>query len=364
LRRTHTLPDYHRRVARPPRILSVIGARPEIIQAARLTAAFDGLADEVLVHTGQHYDARMSGDLILDSGLPEPRHNLGVGSRTDEEQLTVGQARLAELIASEQPDAVLVRGDTNATLAGARAAAAAGAPLMHVEAGCRSWRSDMPEERNRVETDRLADVLFAPTEATRRNLEAEDVRGQISVTGDVLCDMLEFFRDQIEPAEGDYVLATVHRNYNTDDPDRLGRVLACLGRASGRVILPIHPRTGARIGEWELEVPANVELSEPVTYSRMLSLERGARAVATDSGGVQREAYVWGVPCITLREETEWVETVETGWNTVVGADPDLFAEALYRPPPKERPPIFGDGQAARRIAQEAVAFLAAASTR
>jgi UDP-GlcNAc3NAcA epimerase len=344
-----------------PRILSVIGARPEIIQAARLTAAFEGLAEELLVHTGQHYDARMSGDLILDSGLPEPRYNLGVGSRTDEEQLAVGQQRLAELIASEQPDAVLVRGDTNATLAGARAAAEAGIPLMHVEAGCRSWRSDMPEERNRVETDRLSDVLFATTEANRQNLEAERVRGQISVTGDVLCDMLEFFRDRIEPAEGDYVLATVHRNYNTDDPERLGSVLECLSRAPSRVILPIHPRTEARIHEWALEVPSNVELTHPVTYSRMLSLERGARAVATDSGGVQREAYVWGVPCITLREESEWVETVEAGWNALVGADPDLFAEALERPPPRERPPIFGDGHAAGRIAREAVAFVAAA---
>ena len=345
----------------PPRILSVVGARPEIIQAARLTAAFQGIAQEVLVHTGQHYDAPMSGDLILDSGLPEPRYNLGVGSRTDEEQLAVGQTRLAEVIAAERPDAVLVRGDTNATLAGARAAAEARVPLMHVEAGCRSWRPDMPEERNRVETDRLADLLFAPTETTRENLEAEGVKGRISVTGDVLCDMLESFRARIHPAEGDYVLATVHRNYNTDDPERLSRVLQCLGRAPGRVVLPIHPRTGGRIREWTLEVPANVELIEPVTYSRMLSLERGARAVATDSGGVQREAYVWGVPCVTLREETEWVETVEVGWNTCVGVDADLFAEAIRRPPPDSRPPIFGDGHAAERIAREAVAFPAAA---
>lgn len=347
-----------------PCILSVIGARPEIIQAARLAAAFAEVADEVLVHTGQHYDARMSGDLILDSGLPEPDYNLGVGSRPDEEQLALGQARLAEVIAAKRPDAVLVRGDTNATLAAARAATEVGTPLMHVEAGMRSWRNDMPEERNRVETDRVADLLFAATQNARENLEAEGVPGRISVTGDVLCDMLEFFRDRIEPADGDYVLATVHRNYNTDNPARLGQVLACLGRAPARVILPIHPRTEARIREWELEVPANVELTEPVTYSQMLSLERGARAVATDSGGVQREAYVWGVRCITLREETEWVETVETGWNTVVGADPDRFAEAIERPPPSVRPPIFGDGRAAGRIAREAVAFLSSVDGR
>jgi UDP-N-acetylglucosamine 2-epimerase len=342
-----------------PRILSVIGSRPEIIQAARLTVALDGLAEEILVHTGQHYDAAMSGDLILDSGLPEPRYNLEVGSRSDEEQLTLGEERLSDVIARERPDAVIVRGDTNATLAGARAAAASGTPLMHVEAGLRSWRSDMPEERNRVETDRLSQLLFAPTEHARKNLEEEGVQGEISVTGDPLCDMLEAFRPQVKPHPGEYLLATVHRNYNADDPERLGAVLGCLARAGTRVIFPLHPRTRRSISDLGLEVPGNVELVDPVPYSRMLALERGARFVATDSGGVQREAYIWGVPCVTLREETEWVETVQYGWNTLVGADPDLFAEALERPKPAERPPIFGDGHAAERIAEQAVEFLA-----
>ena len=344
-----------------PRILSVIGARPEIIQAARVTAALASVADEVLVHTGQHYDAPMSGDLILDSGLPEPDYNLGVGSRAHEEQLALGQVRVAEVIRSERPDAVLVRGDTNATLAAARAASEVGMPLIHVEAGLRSWRDDLPEERNRVETDRLSDLLLTPTATASANLEDEDdIRGRVAMTGDVLCDMLEFFREQIQPEQGDYILATVHRNYNTDDPERLSRVLACLGRASTRVILPVHPRTRARFKEWALEVPANIELVEPVTYSRMLALERGARAVATDSGGVQREAYIWGVPCLTLREETEWVETVDAGWNTLIGVDPDLFTEALERPVPEDRPPVLGDGRAAERIVDESVAFLAA----
>ena len=342
-----------------PRIVSVIGSRPEIIQAARVTAALKDMADEVLVHTGQHYDAGMSGDLILDSGLPEPDYNLEVGSRPDLEQVALSEERLSEVIARERPDAVIVRGDTNTTLAGARAAEATGVPLMHVEAGMRSWRFDMPEERNRVETDKLSDLLFAPTESARLNLEREGVCGEISVTGDVLCDMLEAFRARIEPEEGDYVLATAHRNYNADDEQRLSQVLACLGRVSTRVVFPIHPRTRKRIAEWSLEVPGNVELIDPVPYSRMLSLERGARTVVTDSGGVQREAYIWGVPCVTLREETEWTETVDTGWNTLVGVDPDLFSEALERPVPTERPPIFGDGHAAERIAEEAVAFLA-----
>jgi len=343
---------------RPPQILSVIGARPEIIQAAPLSVALAPLADEVLVHTGQHYDAAMSENQILAIRLPSPRHNLEVGSRPDLEQLAVGTERLLRIIALERPDAVLVRGDTNGTLSGARAAAAAGLPLLHVEAGLRSYRVDMPEERNRVETDRLADVLFAPTEHAARTLRAEGARGAVHVTGDPLCDILESLRDRIRPAAGDYVLATVHRDYNTNDPARLASVLGCLARAPWPVIFPVHPRTRTSIAAWDLAVPANVTLVEPVTYPRMLELERGARAVATDSGGVQREAYLWGVPCLTLREETEWIETVETGWNALVGVDADAFAEALARPLPAERPRLFGDGAAAPRIARLTVKFL------
>lgn len=337
-----------------PRLLSVIGARPEIIQAAPLAAALADSVDEVIVHTGQHYDAPMSGSQITDTRLPEPHHNLGVGSGADLDQLELSERRLGELMDAERFDAVLVRGDTNATLAGARAASARGIPLLHVEAGLRSYRQDMPEERNRVETDRLSQVLFAPTESARANLEDEGIEGEIHVTGDVLCDMLLACRGRLpavdEPAP--FGLATVHRNYNTDDPERLSRVLECLGTAPLKVVLPVHPRTRARIDEHSLAVPSNVELRDPVAYTTMLALERQARFVATDSGGVQREAYIWGVPCLTLREETEWVETVQTGWNTLVGADPGLFAEAVQRPRPAEHPPVFGDGHAAQRIAE------------
>jgi UDP-N-acetylglucosamine 2-epimerase len=230
-----------------PRILSVIGARPEIIQAAPVSVALRALATEILVHTGQHYDAAMSGEHIAAVSLPAPDHNLGVGSGSSEQQLELGEQRLVRVIAAEHPDAILVRGDTNATLAGARAAHATGLPLVHVEAGLRSWRDDMPEERNRVETDKLADLLLAPTEGARRNLEAEGVRGQIHVTGDPLCDILERWRPRITPAPGDYVLATVHRNYNTDDPARLSAVFACLARSELPVVFPVHPRPWARV---------------------------------------------------------------------------------------------------------------------
>jgi UDP-N-acetylglucosamine 2-epimerase len=335
-----------------PRILSVIGARPEIMQAAPVSEALSGLADEILVHTGQHYDEAMSEAHIHATRLPRPRHNLGVGSRPLEEQVAIGQERMAEVIAIESPDVVVVRGDTSATLSGARAAVAAGIPLVHVEAGLRSYRDDMPEEHNRIETDRLADLLLAPTPGARANLINEGVRGRVEVTGDPLCDTLERWRPEIVPAEGEYLLATVHRNYNTDSAERLGAVLACLARSPWRVTFPVHPRTRAALKSWGLQVPSNIDLVDPVPYTRMLELERGAQAIATDSGGVQREAYLWGVPCITLREETEWVDTVDAGWNTLVGVEPEAFAAAIDRPRPAERPNIFGDGRAAHRIAE------------
>ena len=340
-----------------PRILSVIGARPEIMQAAPVSEALAGLAEEILVLTGQHYDEAMSGAHIHATRLPHPRHNLGVGSRPREEQLALGQERMAGVIDIEQPDVVVVRGDTNATLSGARAAVAAGIPLVHVEAGLRSYRDDMPEEHNRIETDRLADLLLAPTPGARANLIAEGIAGRIEVTGDPLCDTLERTRADVVPAEGEYLLATVHRNYNTDAPDRLQAVLDCLARSPWRVVFPVHPRTRAALAAWKLTLPGNVDLVEPVPYTRMLELERGAQVIATDSGGVQREAYLWGVPCLTLREETEWVDTVTAGWNVLVGVDPDAFAAGLQHPRPAERPPIFGDGRAAHRIAQHVVAL-------
>ena len=347
-----------------PRILSIIGSRPEIVQAAPLSLAFSSCVEEILVHTGQHYDPGMSDLQIADLRLPLPEFNLGVGSLPNDAGVAVAEDRIARVIETTRPDAVLVRGDTNATIAGARAAVAAKVPLLHVESGLRSYRDDMPEEANRIETDRLSDLLFAPCEHARDVLAEEGVRGTVHVTGDVLADVLLATRGRLPEAteEGEYVLATAHRNYNTDSAARLSAVLDCLRAAERRVIFPLHPRTRKSIESWNLELPANVEVRDPLTYTEMLTLERGAVAIATDSGGVQREAYLWGVPCITMREETEWIETVSTGWNTLVGVDAGKFSDALAKPLPAERPPIFGDGSAAERIAALTVAHLEGAA--
>ncbi len=343
-----------------PKLISIIGSRPEIVQAAPLSLAYRDCVEEVLVHTGQHYDPGMSELQIADLRLPVPDYNLGVGSLPNQEGVELAQKRIAEVVDRERPDAVLVRGDTNATIAGARAAVAAKVPLLHVEAGLRSHRLDMPEEHNRIETDRLSDVLFAPCDHARDTLLRERVRGAVHVTGDVLADVLLASRSRLPQSgeSGEYLLATVHRNYNTDSPERLGSVLECLGEAGCRVILPLHPRTQKAITAWNLPVAENIESRGPVTYTEMIALERDAVAIATDSGGVQREAYLWGVPCVTLREETEWIETVSTGWNTLVGAEPERFRAALEKPRPTARPPIFGDGAAAERIAELTVASL------
>ncbi len=343
-----------------PKILSVIGSRPEFIQAAPLAHALDSHVDEIIVNTGQHYDPELASEQILDVRLRRPDYDLAVGSRDDGEQLAVGEARIAEVIEVERPDAVLVRGDTNSTLSGARAAHRAGLPIVHVEAGLRSYRHDMPEERNRVETDRLSDLLCVPTRAGLEILKSEGIQGRIRLTGDVMFDMLLRCRDRVpvssEPAP--YALATIHRGYNTDDRDRLHAVLECLAAVEMPVVFPLHPRTRNRLAGWGLALPKNVEARSPVPYTTMLALERDAEVILTDSGGVQREAYMWGVSCITLREETEWVETVELGWNTLAGIDADRVREALGRELPADRPPVFGDGNAAENIASEVAVLL------
>ena len=351
------------------KVASIVGARPQFIKAAPVSKALqDAGHREFLIHTGQHYDHSMSQVFFEELGISEPHVNLGVGSGSHGWQTGQMLIRIEEVLLSEKPDWVLVYGDTNSTLAGALAACKLHIPLAHVEAGLRSFNREMPEEHNRVLTDHCSDLLFCPTQAAVDNLAREGITQGVHLVGDTMYDaVLQFaeiarqrstiLQDLGLKPKG-YLLTTVHRPYNTDDPERLRDILEAFVEIGEIVVFPIHPRTRQRMAEFGLSnvkrKPWNVKLIEPVGYLDMLVLEQQAKLILTDSGGMQKEAYFFGVPCVTLRPETEWVETVAAGWNMVVGADRERIVEAVNGHVwPQEIPPaIFGDGQAARRIAK------------
>jgi UDP-N-acetylglucosamine 2-epimerase len=345
------------------RVLTVVGARPQFIKAAAFSRVLRQRHDEVLVHTGQHYDVQMSDVFFEELGLPRPDHHLGVGSGSHGAQTGEMLARLEAAMQREQPERVVIYGDTNSTLAGALAAAKLGIPIAHVEAGLRSFVRDMPEEINRVVADRVSTYLFAPTQTAVDNLAREGIADGVTLTGDVMYDALlqhapiaaersRILKD-LALHEGGYVLATVHRAANTGDPARLGDIVDALALLHEPVVLPLHPRTKAALLGTDIEVEPPVRIIDPVGYLDMLALERAARMVLTDSGGVQKEAYLLGVPCVTLREETEWVETLEGGWNVLAGADAErILAAAKRGRPDGAPPPVFGDGHAAERMVQ------------
>ncbi|USZ68099.1 UDP-N-acetylglucosamine 2-epimerase (non-hydrolyzing) [Halorussus salilacus] len=346
------------------KVLTVVGARPQFIKAAPVSRAVRRTHEEVLVHTGQHYDEEMSDVFFDELGIPEPDDNLGVGSDDHGAQTAEMLVGLEGKIAEEDPDAVLVYGDTNSTLAAAVAASKMDPALAHVEAGLRSYNREMPEEINRVLTDHAADLLFAPSARAVENLRAEGVAGAVHGTGDVMYDAVLWARDRAADhstvlddlglAAGEYVLATVHRAANTDDPDRLAAILDALAEDSREVVLPAHPRTVERMEEYGIydDAETRLTLTDPVGYLDFVRLQDCAEVVATDSGGVQKEAFFLDTPCVTMREETEWRETVEAGWNTLVGADGDAIRRNLATAevaPDKPRP--YGDGNAAATIA-------------
>ena len=343
------------------RITSVIGNRPQFIKAAAVSRRIREHHEEILVHTGQHYDDEMSKVFFEELGVPAPDVELGAGSGTNTAQAARMLAALEPVLADSRPDLVLVYGDTNSTLAGALAAAQA--PLAHVEAGMRSFDRAMPEELNRVLTDHASDLLFCSTETAVGNLEKESVAGAIHLVGDVMADVSLTFAPiaaersraleahGVEP--GAYLLVTAHRAGNVDDPGRLERLVALVERLDGDVIFPLHPRTAKRLDEAGLRarLEAAATLTPPLGYLDFLQLARNARAVLTDSGGVQKEAYLLETPCVTLRDTTEWVETVEAGWNVLVDLDADAAVSALERPVPVgERPDLYGGGNAGMRI--------------
>jgi UDP-N-acetylglucosamine 2-epimerase len=346
------------------RVLTVIGNRPQFVKAAAVSRLLRAEHDELLVHTGQHYDDELSTIFITELGVPRPERELGIHDGTNTDQTARMLAALGPLIAAEQPDLVLVYGDTNSTLAGALAAAQAHVPVAHVEAGMRSFDRAMPEEVNRVLTDHITDVLLCPSPTAVANLERESAVGRIELVGDVMVDVALLFQPRAQADDGplleagvrsgEYVLATAHRAGNVDDPQRLRRLVDLLLSVESTVVLPLHPRTRARLAAagWlgELQDAPRVRLLPPVGYLPFTSLLCHAGAVLTDSGGVQKEAYLAGVPCVTMRDTTEWVETVDVGWNVLVDLDAGAALAALQRTPPPERPELYGDGRAGDRV--------------
>jgi UDP-GlcNAc3NAcA epimerase len=352
------------------RIVTIIGNRPQFVKAAAVSRQLRMAGEELIVHTGQHYDDELSGVFFEELGVPAPDRELGAGSGTNTEQTARILGALEPVLGELSPDLVLVYGDTNSTLAGALAAAQAAIPVGHVEAGMRSFDRSMPEELNRVLCDHASDLLLCSTDTAMRNLQDERATGERHLVGDVMADVLLAFRgaarerstavEDLGLASGEYVLATAHRPGNVDDPQRLAALVELLAGIERPVVLPVHPRTRARLeaaGLWERLAEA-VQLTSPLGYLDFIRLAESAKVVLTDSGGVQKEAYLLQVPCVTMRPNTEWVETVEAGWNTLVDLDAEAAREAVERSHPGgARPELYGGGRAAEAVRDVVAAY-------
>lgn len=346
------------------KLLTVVGARPQFIKAAPVSRELRKVHREILVHTGQHYDYQMSEVFFKELDIPAPDYNLEVGSGSHGVQTGQMMIRLEEVVLKERPDCVLVYGDTNSTLAGALVASKLHIPVAHVEAGLRSFNKAMPEEINRVLTDHVSDLLFAPTDTATKNLAKEGITKGVHQVGDVMHDAV-LYNFKIAEEKSDilkklsldpqkYLLATIHRASNTDDKDQLGAIIHGFSGIGEKIVFPLHPRTQGKIKELglseSLRQAKNVHVIDPVGYLDMLILEKNARLILTDSGGVQKEAYFFKVPCITLREETEWVETVESGWNCLLQKYENLAVLVKQRNAPLEHPNLYGNGDSAEKI--------------
>ena len=351
------------------KIVTIVGARPQFIKASTVSRAVAGMegVSEILVHTGQHYDECMSGIFFTELGIPAPAYNLGIGGQSHGAMTGRQIEGIESVLLEERPDWVLVYGDTNSTLAGALAATKLNMRVAHVEAGLRSFNRSMPEEINRILTDHAADKLFAPTETAIRNLEREGISGdQLHNVGDVMFDSSLYFRDRARMPNwfkklgltaGEFVLATVHRAENTDKPVNLRGIFEGLSSSDIQVVIPVHPRTSAKLKEHSVPIGANIHVVDPVGYLEMVWLEANCSLIATDSGGVQKEAYFFRKPCVTLRNETEWVELMDTGWMYLAGADPVVIADKIATAKPlDEAPDIYGRGDAAIQIIKELIA--------
>ena len=350
------------------RIVTVVGNRPQFVKAAAVSRLLRERADELIVHTGQHYDDELSRVFFEELSVPAPDRELDAGGGTNTAQTARILGALEPVLEELSPSLVLVYGDTNSTLAGALAASQAGIPTGHVEAGMRSFDRSMPEELNRVLTDHASELLLCSTETAMRNLEREGVRGESHLVGDVMADVSLAFRDiaeersqildQLGLEPGSYLVVTAHRAGNVDRPERLEALVALLEALPAPVVLPLHPRTRERLtASGLMDRLDGIKVVPPLGYLDFMKLARHARAVLTDSGGVQKEAYLLGVPCVTLRDTTEWVETVEAGWNTLVDLDPAAALAALEHRPPEDRPELYGGGHAAERVCEVLAAY-------
>ncbi len=345
------------------RIASIVGARPQFIKVAAVSKTLRQQHEEQVINTGQHYDYNMSAQFFKELAIPAPDHHLDCGSGTHGAQTARMLEGIEQVLIKERFDWVIVYGDTNSTLAGALAAAKLHIPVAHVEAGLRSFNRMMPEEINRVVTDHISDRLFCPTETARKILNQEGVTRGVEVVGDVMYDLLLEIQPKLQTyaapllqrlhvAAQSYILATVHRPANTDNPEAMCAIAYALNKLEMPVIFPVHPRTRACIDRYGIVWKDHVHLIEPVGYFDMLTLQSNAHRILTDSGGIQKEAFFLGVPCVTLREDTEWMETVKAGWNVLVGARSKDILNAVNRPMPKRsQHNLFGEGDAALRIA-------------
>lgn len=346
-------------------MLTVVGNRPQFIKAAAVSGPLRHVADEVLVHTGQHHDQELSDVFFAELGLPRPDEQLGISGGNDASQVDRMADAIEPLIADHEPDWVLVYGDTNSTLGAAIAAERRGVRVAHVEAGMRSFDESMPEEYNRVETDRRSSLFLCSTPVAVDNLRAEGLAGRIELVGDVMADVVKLVAprvagrrvtlDELGLESKGYVLVTAHRAANVDSRDSLEALIGILESLAMPGVLPLHPRTAARLDEFGLRprlaaIPS-LKVTQPLGYIDFQSLMVNAAALLTDSGGAQKEAYLHGVKCVTMRDTTEWIETVETGWNTLVGLDPASVGAALAAELPVERPELYGDGRAGERVA-------------
>lgn len=358
------------------KILTIVGARPQFIKAAAISHAIkekytDSITEDIL-HTGQHYDDNMSGQFFSELNIPQPKYNLGVGSGSHGAQTAAMLKGIEDILLSEHYDGVLVYGDTNSTLAGALAASKLHIPVFHVEAGLRSFNRAMPEEINRVLTDHTATLLFAPTQTAVQNLRKEGFTDrQIVFSGDVMLDNVIYYAQQITPSTPTQgrtawsILATVHRDFNTDNPARLKNILSALNSIAEhygtKILFPVHPRTRKRIQEFNLQLPSSYfQVVEPLSYTESLTAIKSAKIVLTDSGGLQKEAFFCGRPCVVLRPETEWVEIVEAGAAILTDADCGRIVAAVDKlwdtTPPS--PTQFGDGHAAEKILENIISIL------